>query len=240
MAFKSEEELQTIVSNSIFYNLCNILKKSDSIHKLEEVPYASGRTDLVIAHVSENYLENRLKHLELDAAILKDSYLRLYITIKNKGKFDLNILSRLNRSKRMIVLESIRWLTYNEYIENDGEILKIKDSFKKHITTTYAFELKLKDWKNALKQSFGAKTYSNFQYVILDDDFIKPALKNIDMFYDLNIGLISVTKNSNFEIFHRPKKSKPCSKIGEWRFNEYSLRNIMLGVGLHGFRQLVY
>jgi len=76
---------------------------------------------------------------------------------------------------------------------------------------TIAIEFKLKNWKRALSQAFKYRSFANLSFVILDNAFIKPALKNIELFEKSNIGLISYDGN-NVIFHHRPSNKTPFSK----------------------------
>lgn len=223
MTFVSEENMRDVVVNEIFNELKHLFR-NPALFRFEEVPYAAGVTDLVIANISDKYLKNRVDNLGLSKGIINNSFLQLYVLLRREKKLKVNKLKK--NSGYTSTLKAIKWLDSYGYIDHSGETIKISKSFKKHITDTYAFELKISDWKQALKQAFGAKSYSNIQFVILDDDFIKSPLKNKNLFKKYNIGLISVRPESKFKIHYYPDKNKPYSEFGEWKFNEYSLHNL--------------
>lgn len=226
MVFDSEEELKDIAIERIYKDLKILFNTNKNIFRFEEVPYVSGITDLVIANVSSRYIERRIKDLQLKKSILRNKYLRLYIIIRQAGKLKIQHLAKQTGNNPSVYIQGIKWLTEYGYLQKDGEYLKVTKNFRRHITKTYAFEFKISNWQKALKQAFGAKSYSNIQFVILDDDYIKPALDNRHLFERYNIGLISARPESKFKIYFWPETSKPYSNLGEWRFNEYSLKNI--------------
>lgn len=76
-----------------------------------------------------------------------------------------------------------------------------------------SFELKLKNWKQALKQAFRYRNFSNDSIVILDEDVIQLALNNMDFFKKYNIGLGSFNKNKELKIYYYPSPSKPFSNF---------------------------
>ena len=75
-----------------------------------------------------------------------------------------------------------------------------------------SFELKLKNWKQAAKQAFRYKSFSNIAYVVLPSRNINVALNNIKHFEKYNIGLARFDTNSDFEILFKPESSTPYSE----------------------------
>ncbi|MBZ4035938.1 hypothetical protein K6T82_14275 [Flavobacterium sp. 17A] len=74
-----------------------------------------------------------------------------------------------------------------------------------------AFELKLKDWKQAMKQAFRYKSFSNISYVVIPSVGVNVALKNIELFKKYNIGLAGFNSLREFEILFKPKSELPYS-----------------------------
>lgn len=74
-----------------------------------------------------------------------------------------------------------------------------------------SFELKLKNWKRAVKQAFRYRSFSNVTYVVLSAANANAALNNIDWFERYNIGLAKFDKDNSFEIVHKPISTSPYS-----------------------------
>lgn len=85
------------------------------------------------------------------------------------------------------------------------------ENSENHINYIISIELKLKNWKRALKQAFRYRTFSNESYVILDEFSIKLGLKNLDYFKKFNVGLGSLNTNSEFKLLYYPISSNPFS-----------------------------
>lgn len=105
---------------------------------------------------------------------------------------------------------------------------------KKDETSIIAFELKLKNWKRAMKQAFRYRSFSNISYVVMPTKSINAALKNISLFEQYNIGLATFEPNNSFTIIFKPEISKPYSdelnnKISEQiRSSRKKIKNIEL------------
>jgi len=82
---------------------------------------------------------------------------------------------------------------------------------RKDETSIIAFELKLKNWKRAMKQAFRYKSFSNISYVVMPANKINAALKNISLFEQYNIGLATFEPDSSFTIVFKPELSNPYS-----------------------------
>lgn len=76
---------------------------------------------------------------------------------------------------------------------------------------SFAFELKLKNWRRALIQAYKNKSFASMSYVLLDEKYIKNALKNIDLFMNSNVGLISLNQELQATIHFEPKYEEPYS-----------------------------
>ncbi len=79
------------------------------------------------------------------------------------------------------------------------------------IIRTYAFELKLRNWKRALVQAFRYSAFSHYSIVVLDDANIQPALSNLAMFQRSNIGLLTLDRQGHITWYNEPKYQEPYS-----------------------------
>lgn len=76
---------------------------------------------------------------------------------------------------------------------------------------SFAFEMKLKNWKRALVQAFKYASFAHYSYVVMDHCYVKRAVRNLQMFERSNIGLISVSTEGNVRVHLRPKFKAPYS-----------------------------
>lgn len=79
------------------------------------------------------------------------------------------------------------------------------------ISKITSYELKLNNWKQALKQAFKYRTFSNTCFVVMDEAFSNRALDNIDQFVHFNIGLASFNTKNELKTYYVPKHSEPFS-----------------------------
>lgn len=73
-----------------------------------------------------------------------------------------------------------------------------------------AIEFKLRNWKQAIKQAYRYKSFSEESYVLLDRKYVNKAKGNIDIFIKYNVGLAAVDEDK-IEFYYRPKSVKPFS-----------------------------
>ena len=76
-----------------------------------------------------------------------------------------------------------------------------------------SFELKLKNWKQAIKQAFRYKNFSHASYVVMPMQNISIAENNIDVFRRYNIWLILFDTKGDICILFKPEISAPYSEF---------------------------
>ncbi len=96
---------------------------------------------------------------------------------------------------------------------------KVVRKYKLVTETIISIEAKLRNWQRALQQAFRYKRFSNESYVLLDKKYIEPALKNIHIFQERNIGLMSMD-NDGYTIHHSPKAKDAPQTHSFFRLNE--------------------
>lgn len=82
-----------------------------------------------------------------------------------------------------------------------------------------AVEAKLKDWRKALKQAYRYLDYADQTWVLLDEKHVNPAVKNIDSFKRLRVGLASISTDGDLKIIFFPEKTKARFETSIWAAN---------------------
>lgn len=72
-------------------------------------------------------------------------------------------------------------------------------------------EFKLRHWRRALHQAFRHRNYGNEAYVVLDATRATPALQNLDVFRQANVGLMTIDTDSQVDVWHYPEPQLPFS-----------------------------
>lgn len=99
------------------------------------------------------------------------------------------------------------------YVREDSNLLYrcIPDISSK--TTTWAFELKLSNWKRALFQALQYKAFANYSVVVFPYDKQNVLKKNLHFFKNLNVGILlfdALEKQSKWLFY--PRKETPISR----------------------------
>jgi hypothetical protein len=99
-----------------------------------------------------------------------------------------------------------------------------KKKSKRNILTV--FEVKIKDWRKALKQAYRYKYYSHKSIVIIPDYNADRAIQNLNTFKILQIGLWVFNDSSNtFKKIYTPKVQKPFSKLAFSKAKSLLIKN---------------
>jgi len=85
---------------------------------------------------------------------------------------------------------------------------------------TFAFEMKLSNWRRALIQAYKYQAFANLSYVVIDQTYVNRAIKNLGDFALYNVGLISVDHHGCFCIHHIPVFSNPFSAHVKQKFEK--------------------
>lgn len=103
----------------------------------------------------------------------------------------------------------------NAYLKEYQGLFGIPDFIyyakQKQNISIISFELKLKNWKQAAKQAFRYRSFSNMSYVVISSKNVDGAINNIQIFEKYNIGLAKFDNNSEFEIIFKPEINIPFS-----------------------------
>lgn len=92
--------------------------------------------------------------------------------------------------------------------------------------TVSAIEVKLSDWKGALRQANLNKTGSDISYVAMWHEHASRATENINDFVKYNVGLIVVDGNDTPWVFYKPSKEQNTRLI------DYSRELLMSNFGV--------
>lgn len=219
MGFESEAEMKS-VAKTVFSN--GFTDGPTTV--LEEFSYGGGRTDLVLAKESDAYRQHRQEVLGIEAAIDHDSYLRTFLLLNNRKDVSKQYFYGVGAIDRKTKSKALDWLIDNGFInELPGGKIQTAHNLRRHITRSYAIELKLKKWKQAVKQAFRCKSFTDYQFVVIDEDSIIPAIDNIDVFEKFDIGLVSLNEDCEYFVHHEPKRQDPYSPFRKWKLNETTI-----------------
>jgi len=219
MGFDTEAELRETARP--------FLKKEFGTENTRIVPefsYSAGRTDIVLTSVSDKYLRRRTEELGIDIPITEKSHLKTFLQLHNRGEITKKYFYELGAASRRSKRESLNWLLDRGFVvETDDDKIKTAPYLRRHITQTFAVELKLSKWRTALKQAVRGKSFAEFRYVVLDADHVDAALDNKQMFRERSVGLLSVDTQGNCVEHVAANRVDPFSPLHSWLLNEATL-----------------
>lgn len=99
----------------------------------------------------------------------------------------------------------------------DGKRIDIVRVRKDH-SCVDSIEVKIKDWKGALRQAKLNKHLTDRSFVAICKQYSRPALVNIDMFIENNIGLMVIDEDFQLRVLYQPV-------IQDVEYKEYEARN---------------
>lgn len=219
MSFETEEELREVARP--------VLKEEFGTNNTEIVPefsYSAGRTDIVLTSVSDKYLRHRTQELGIEIPITEKDYLKTFLQLHNRGEITREYFYELGAADKRAKKEALDWLIDGNFVieTSDGKV-KTAPYLRRHITQTFAVELKLSKWRSALKQAVRGKSFAEFRYVVLDANRVDSALKNKEKFRERNVGLLSVDAQGNCVEHVQAEKVNPFSPLHSWLLNETTL-----------------
>lgn len=220
MGFNSESAMKKTAAPVLERKLAR-----DNAEVVEEFSYSAGRTDLVFTYKSDAYLRRRVEELGVGIPITDKSHLKAFLRLHKRGEITEEYFCQLGANSRRESEKALKWLLKNGFAERtkDGKVRTVP-YLRRHITTAIAVELKVEKWRDAFKQALRGRSFSEYQYVVLDAAHVSPALDNMEMFKRQGIGLVSVDTDGTFVKHHPPEKQRPFSELNTWKLNEKTLR----------------
>lgn len=219
MGFDSETEMKEVALESISRDFAN----DDSI-LLEEFTYGHGRADIVLANPSTAYLNHRINDLNISSALENKTQLQVFLQLHGRGPITREHFHTIGAMDRRTKTTEVRELIDKGFIEevSDGKIQTAHD-LRRHVTTSYSIELKLSKWQKALEQAIRGKSFSQYQFVALDDENVLRAVENLEVFKEYGVGLMEISDDGEIYVHNEPDREKPYSPLNKWRLNERTI-----------------
>ena len=108
----------------------------------------------------------------------------------------------ITKRKATQVINQYQVAGYLEKIDTSTfEVIREYEIMAKAIIS---IEGKLKNWRRAVFQAQRYKRFSNLSFVLLEEKYSNPAIKNIDLFKNVNVGLITM-KDDKIDIKFIPE-----------------------------------
>jgi hypothetical protein len=77
----------------------------------------------------------------------------------------------------------------------------------------WCFEGKLRDWKRALYQATRYRAFAHRSFVVMPEDCIQAAERQVDRFRLARVGLISLDDSGRFRTITKPRSKEPRSSV---------------------------
>ena len=211
-------DTETAMGNQATESLRDILGNCTT-EVFTEFSYGAGKTDFVVANISDTYLQRRLNELDLGRPI-DPAYLQAFVLLHRRDKITRRYFDQLYSGKPPTDTV-LRWLHNHGFIQWIGKRkIRTTPNLRRHVTMSFAVELKLSKWQQALKQAYRAKSYADYQYVELDKSHVEPALQNQEQFEKYGIGIISIEDSGECIVHYRPDRTDPTTPLTVWKLNE--------------------
>lgn len=217
MKFQAEVELVGALKTYL-----KSLYHREHIKIFEEVSVGYGIADIVVTDLKEGCLpcitKNSLTSMEINI---------YYLFLKFK-KLTAKEIIDITRCSRRSIMDAICNLLDQGYLLNKNESYFINRDYEMPFRSNFAIEVKLKDWKRALKQAYRYKWFAEYSFVVLDSHYNKAALKNLDLFIKYNVGLASISREGVMQRHYSPKRQEPIDIKMQMLFSEKLKSQILL------------
>lgn len=206
-------------------HLNSTLNSNFGLSSVNELVGTHGIADIVLYDKPAN--EDIIKALSLInprwAYALKS--LPIHTPFSTENFCELNLSSKRTIKEVLFTFVGTGFCSYDQ---STGLWTKITEPVKisSHL---YAVEAKLRDWKRALKQAYRYLDYANESWVLLDEMYSKPATKNLEIFAKYNIGLATISRDSELRQIFKPFPKKPRSEYAVWFANAHLAKKIIFG-----------
>ena len=114
-----------------------------------------------------------------------------------------------------------------EYVEANflkpigSDQFKLLRNYEPVINGVVSIEAKLSNWKQAMSQALRYRRFSDYVFVLLDDDRAEPAIDKLYQFEEWNVGLATMSDSSDtVSFYHVPERITKKSDYYYNRLNE--------------------
>lgn len=171
---------------------------------LEEVGLGFGIADLVIG---ELIYDN--ENLRIGREPLRPIDVGIYKIVEREQRVTVESVSYMTRCSKRQVSIALEKLVRAAFVKKEDLFYVLTKPYELVFRQSIAIEAKLKNWKRAMMQAYRYKWFADYSYVVLDANYIKPALENIGLFKEYNVGLLSLSTEGEFQNYFSPHKEKP-------------------------------
>lgn len=226
MKFPSEIELIVVLKQKL-----KQIFSRDNIELLEEVSLGYGIADIVICNVDYPKIPENPSEI-----FLNRSDINIYNIISGEASVTFDFIYDTTRSSKQSISGSLTKLITLGYIKQLDNYFTIQKQYELPYKSSFAIEAKLKDWKGALTQAQRYKWFAEYSFVVMDEHYSQPAIRNIDTFNKYNVGLATINTEGEFNRIYNPKRQKPYDPIMQVLLSEKIKCYSMLRNDFHTFK----
>lgn len=208
--FITEKQLVQVLKSN-YSTMCDWNIQERNTFLSEEVDLGFGIADLVISKV-KTVINSNVTLNNLDIA--------LYNAIRDNQSIDNQDLVLITHINANLVKKSITKLIEYNLIHLRDDKYKINDRYEEITIKNIAIEAKLKNWRRALSQAFRYKWFACETYVVMDSFYVHTAVKKIDEFIKLNVGLAEINTNGVVIMHYKPNEEVPYNNNMAMILNE--------------------
>lgn len=206
---KHLDTLTTIENSLVSYYERYLFSQYKGEIVLREVDCWQGRADLVSAKINGDYCIN-LEQAELLSNLTNAQVISL---LHYKAPRSLKHLVQKLALTEATIRRSLSSLKKASIIEiNENEKVVLNNNFVLPKVEFNAYEAKLHNWKRAFYQATQYYGFSHYSWVIMPEKFIKPALKNRELFIENGVGLIGLNNDGKKRTYIKAHKNQPRRK----------------------------
>ncbi len=213
--FATENELVKDFKKQSKRFLAELFEKT--IHRyfyIEEFNSSFGIADIVLG-TFRPYLSKRMNRKSVDS-----NWVASLSAFQKNEKISVEKFMRICGVTRQTALDKLKNYTEAEFAKPIGpDMFQITNEYKTVTETVVSIEAKLKNWQRALRQANRYKKFSHLSFVLLDQRYARPAIRNLEMFRELNIGLITMDANK-YDVHYVPERTYLKNSSYYLRVNE--------------------
>jgi hypothetical protein len=189
-------------------------KKPTKIFVIEEFDSQHGVADIVIGSYKPHLSRKKIRKS------INFNWVSPLGLLNIGDKFEsTDFMSKYDISMRAATKTLSEYVTAGFLKQTSLESFTVVKPYEPITETVVSIEAKIKNWKKALTQAKRYQRFSNISFVLLDERYSCPAIKNIDMFVSMNIGLMTM-KDHSYTIHFTPDRKEQESSQYFLRFNE--------------------
>lgn len=170
---------------------------------MHEVNLGYGVADIVVTQCVDSPEKRNIYLNILEIKILR-------IINENSG-ITVARIKDATRLPRRNIINAIYSLEDLKLVRSEKDTISPLKKYVSIVKKTIAIEAKLRNWQRALHQAYRYKWFSQKSFVCLPINRVNPAIKNIEKFKKMGVGLIGVCKDKGLRVFHNPRSESPIS-----------------------------